>query len=237
VAARAKVAPGSGATRGRSARAAEHRHAPGRRTPVLSLDLQLRRGGFRRHVRIEDPARVLALAGPSGAGKTTVLNAIAGLVRPESGHIRIDDRVLYDSARKIDVPTHRRRIGYVFQDARLFPHLDVRRNLLYGRHRGAQASFGFDAVVELLGIGHLLERGTAHLSGGEAQRVAIGRALLSQPAILMFDEPLSALDQARREELIPYLRRVRDEVRLPMLYVSHHPDEVRRLADAVHVLD
>jgi len=204
---------------------------------VLDVDLQLRRGAFRRHVRIAEEARVVALAGPSGAGKTTVLNAIAGLVRPESGHIRIDDRVLYDSARGIDVPTHRRRIGYVFQDARLFPHLDVRRNLLYGRHGGAGARFGFDTVVGLLGIDHLLGRRTANLSGGEAQRVAIGRALLSQPAILLFDEPLSALDQARREELIPYLQRVRDEVRLPMLYVSHHPDEVRRLADAVHVLD
>ena len=204
---------------------------------MLSLDLELRRGAFQRHVRIEEQARVLALAGPSGAGKTTVLNAIAGLVRPMSGHIRIDDRVLYDSARGIDVPTHRRRIGYVFQDARLFPHLDVRRNLRYGRHGGARARFGFDAVVDLLGIGHLLDRRTVNLSGGESQRVAIGRALLSQPAILLFDEPLSALDQARREELIPWLQRVREEVRLPMLYVSHHPDEVRRLADAVHVLD
>ena len=204
---------------------------------MLSLDLQLRRGAFRRHIRIEEQARVVALAGPSGAGKTTVLNTIAGLIRPEAGHIRIDGRVLYDSAQGIDVPTHRRRIGYVFQDARLFPHLDVRRNLRYGRHGGAQASFGFDAVVELLGIAPLLQRRTEHLSGGEAQRVAIGRALLSQPAILLFDEPLSALDQARREELIPWLQRVRDEVRLPMLYVSHHPDEVRRLADAIHVLD
>nr|MBO2466551.1 molybdenum ABC transporter ATP-binding protein [Xanthomonadaceae bacterium] len=204
---------------------------------MLHLDLHLRRGGFRRHVRIVEQARVVALAGPSGAGKTSVLHAIAGLVRPESGRIEIDGRVLYDSAAGVDVPTHRRRVGYVFQDARLFPHLDVRRNLLYGRHGGAQARFGFDAVVELLGIGHLLDRRTRHLSGGEAQRVAIGRALLSQPSILLFDEPLSALDPARRDELIPWLQRVRDEVRLPMLYVSHHPDEVRRLADVIHVLD
>ncbi|KAF1700948.1 molybdenum ABC transporter ATP-binding protein [Pseudoxanthomonas suwonensis] len=204
---------------------------------MLKVDIQLRRGGFHRHVRIDEQARVLAIAGPSGAGKTSVLNAIAGLVRPESGRIEIDGRVLYDSARGIDVPTHRRQVGYVFQDARLFPHLDVRRNLLYGRHRGGQAGFAFDAVVELLGIGHLLDRRTRHLSGGEAQRVAIGRALLSQPAVLLFDEPLSALDPARREELIPWLQKVRDEVRLPMLYVSHHPDEVRRLADAIHVLD
>lgn len=204
---------------------------------MLEIDIELRRGRFQRHVRIVEDARVLALTGPSGAGKTSVLYAIAGLLRPVSGRIAIDGRVLFDSQRRIDLPTHRRRIGYVFQDARLFPHLDVRRNLLYGRHGGAQARFGFDAVVELLGIGHLLDRRTRHLSGGEAQRVAIGRALLSQPSILLFDEPLSALDPARRDELIPWLQRVRDEVRLPMLYVSHHPDEVRRLADVIHVLD
>lgn len=204
---------------------------------MLKVDIQLRRGAFERQVRIEEAARVVALTGPSGAGKTSVLNAIAGLVRPHAGRIEIDGRVLYDSTAGIDVPTHRRQVGYVFQDARLFPHLDVRRNLLYGRHGGGQAGFAFDAVVELLGIGHLLERRTVHLSGGESQRVAIGRALLSQPALLLFDEPLSALDPARREELIPWLQRVRDEVRLPMLYVSHHPDEVRRLAEAIHVLD
>ncbi len=206
---------------------------------MLSLDIHLRRGRFQRHVRIEDSARVIALTGASGAGKTTVLNAIAGLVRPQAGRIAIDGRVLFDSARGIDLPAHRRRVGYVFQDARLFPHLDVRGNLLYGRHAGdgSGTRFDLDAVVALLGIDALLQRRTANLSGGEAQRVAIGRALLSQPAILLFDEPLSALDQDRREELIPWLQRVRDEVRLPMLYVSHHPEEVRRLAEAVHRLD
>lgn len=205
---------------------------------MLRLDVQLRRGQFERRVAIEDPARVIALVGPSGAGKTTVLNAIAGLVKPRAGRIEVEGRVLFDSARGIDLPAHRRRVGYVFQDARLFPHLDVRGNLLYGRHAGTAEGprFELDAVVALLGIDGLLERRTANLSGGEAQRVAIGRALLSQPAILLFDEPLSALDQARREELIPWLQRVRDEVRLPMLYVSHHPDEVRRLAEAVHRL-
>jgi len=205
---------------------------------MLDIDVQLRLGRFERHVRIAEDARVLALTGPSGAGKTSVLNAIAGLVRPVSGRIAIDGRTLFDSAARVDVPTHRRRIGYVFQDARLFPHRDVRANLLYGRHgaRGDGASFELDAVVELLGIGHLLQRRPANLSGGEAQRVAIGRALLSQPAILMFDEPLSSLDQARREELIPYLQRVRDEVRLPMVYVSHTEDDVRRIAHAVHAL-
>ncbi|KAB7767504.1 molybdenum ABC transporter ATP-binding protein [Xanthomonas maliensis] len=204
---------------------------------MLDIDLHVQRGRFQRRIRIDDPARVVALVGPSGAGKTTVLNAIAGLVRPQAGHIRIDGRCLYDHRQRIDLPTHRRRIGYVFQDARLFPHLDVRENLRYGRHGHGPDHFGFDDVVALLGIGELLRRRPRTLSGGEAQRVAIGRALLSQPAILLFDEPLSALDQARREELIPYLQRVRDQIRLPMLYVSHNPDEVQRIADSVHVLD
>ncbi|MET0807261.1 MAG: ATP-binding cassette domain-containing protein [Pseudoxanthomonas sp.] len=205
---------------------------------MLSLDLQLRRGSFERHVRIDDAARVIALSGHSGAGKTSVLHAIAGLVRPRSGHIEINGQRLYDSARGIDVPAHRRRVGYVFQDARLFPHLDVRRNLQYGRHAGGMAeAFGFDSVVALLGIESLLGRRIANLSGGESQRIALGRALLSQPALLLLDEPLSMLDQARREELIPYLQRVRDQTTLPIIYVSHSADEVKRLTDAVHVLD
>ena len=201
---------------------------------MLHIDIELVRGGFRRHVRIDETSRVVALTGPSGAGKSSVLNAIAGLLRPRSGRIEIDGRVLFDHATGVDLPAHRRRVGYVFQDARLFPHLDVRANLGYGRRAGER--FAFDAVVELLGIGALLRRRTANLSGGEAQRVAIGRALLSQPALLLFDEPLSALDQDRRAELIPWLQRVRDETGLPMLYVSHTLDDVRRLAGAVHHL-
>ena len=201
---------------------------------MLRIDIELVRGGFRRQVRIDEDARVVALTGPSGAGKTSVLNAIAGLLRPNAGRIEVDGRVLFDRARGIDLPPHRRHVGYVFQDARLFPHLDVHANLHYAR-RG-EGRFAPAAVVELLGIGPLLHRRIANLSGGEAQRVAIGRALLSHPALLLFDEPLSALDQERREELIPYLQRVRDEIRLPMLYVSHTVDEVRRIAGAVHDL-
>lgn len=206
---------------------------------TLEIDIDLARGAFRRSVRVVEDARVVAISGPSGAGKTSVLHAVAGLLRPSRGRIAIDGRVLFDSTANVDLPVHRRRVGYVFQDARLFPHLDVRANLLYGRHgtRGAQAAFALDAVVELLGIGALLARRTANLSGGEAQRVAIGRALLSQPAVLLFDEPLSALDAARRAELIPYLQRVRDEVRLPMVYVSHAADEVARIGDVVVQLD
>lgn len=204
---------------------------------MLRLDVQLKRGHFQRHVQLSTDARVTALFGPSGAGKTTVLNAIAGLLTPQSGRIEIDGRCLFDSAANINVPVHRRRVGYVFQDARLFPHLDVHHNLLYGRHGHPSArGFEMDDVVELLGIGALLSRRTRNLSGGEAQRVALGRALLSQPSLLLMDEPLSALDQARREELIPYLQRVRDHTRLPIVYVSHHADEVRRIADVVHEL-
>jgi molybdate transport system ATP-binding protein len=204
---------------------------------MLSLDITLQRGHFHRRVRIDDAARVIALSGHSGAGKTSVLHAVAGLVTPQAGRIEVDGRCLFDAARGIDLPPHRRQIGYVFQDTRLFPHLDVRGNLRYGRHVHDAARFAFDDVVALLGIGALLKRRTAHLSGGETRRVAIGRALLSQPRILLLDEPLSSLDHARREELIPYLQRVRDETTLPIIYVSHSADEMRRLTDAVHVLD
>jgi molybdate transport system ATP-binding protein len=205
---------------------------------MFALEIELRRGDFARRVRIDDEARVIALAGRSGAGKTSVLHAIAGLAKPRAGRIAIGDRVLFDSARGIDLPAHLRRVGYVFQDTRLFPHLDVAGNLRYGRHAARERPrFDFDAVVELLGIAPLLPRRTANLSGGEAQRVALGRALLSQPDILLLDEPLSMLDPERRDELLPYLRRVRDEVRLPMVYVSHQAEDARQLAASIHALD
>jgi molybdate transport system ATP-binding protein len=205
---------------------------------MFSIDIELRRDAFARDLRIDDDARVIALTGRSGAGKTSVLHAIAGLVKPRSGRIAIGGRVLFDAARGIDLPAHQRRVGYVFQDTRLFPHLDVAGNLRYGRHRAHERpDFDFDATVELLGIAPLLGRRTANLSGGEAQRVAIGRALLSQPEILLLDEPLSMLDAERRDELLPYLRRVRDEVRLPMVYVSHQTEDARQLSASIHALD
>lgn len=205
---------------------------------MFAIDVDLRRGNFARRVRIDDDARVVALSGHSGAGKTSLLHAIAGLVKPHAGRIAIGDRVLFDSERRIDLPPHRRSVGYVFQDARLFPHMDVAGNLRYGRHGRREAPrFGFDAVVELLGIESLLPRRTANLSGGEAQRVAIGRALLSQPRILLLDEPLSMLDPERRGELLPWLRRVRDEVRLPMVYVSHQAGDAAQLDASAHTLD
>ncbi|SFK40472.1 molybdate transport system ATP-binding protein [Lysobacter sp. cf310] len=207
-------------------------------TPLHVLDFTLRRGVFERSVSIRSQQRVIALVGDSGAGKTSLLHAIAGLLRPQRGRIEIGGRCLFDAQAGIDLPAHRRRIGYVFQDARLFPHLDVRRNLLYGLRGEARVAprFQLQAIVELLGIGALLPRSTAGLSGGEMQRVALGRALLSQPQILLLDEPLSMLDMNRRDELLPYLQRVRDEVALPMIYVSHYPDEVRRIADEVHIV-
>jgi molybdate transport system ATP-binding protein len=211
---------------------------------VLVVDVLLERGGFRRRVQLREDVRVVALTGHSGAGKTSVLNAIAGLLKPVHGRIEVDGRVLFDAEAGIDLPVHERHVGYVFQDARLFPHMSVRRNLLYGARRGMRAGsaseqprFGFDDVVQLLGIGPLLKRRPANLSGGEAQRVAIGRALLSQPRILLLDEPLSALDRARREDVIPYLQNVRDRTPLPMVYVSHSLDEVRRLTAAIHDFD
>lgn len=200
----------------------------------FDIDVDVRRGGFRRHVHIASDARVLALVGASGGGKTSLLHAIAGLVRPGKGRIAIDGRVLFDAAARIDLPVHRRGVGYVFQDGRLFPHLDVRANLLYGADGHREA---FDATVAMLGLAPLLARRPATLSGGEVQRVALGRALLARPRLLLLDEPLAMLDPGRRDELLPYLERVRDASAVPIIYVSHQHDEVRRLADAVHRLD
>jgi molybdate transport system ATP-binding protein len=205
--------------------------------PLHRIDVTLRRGAFERSVRIESAARVLALVGASGSGKTSLLHAIAGLVRPLRGRVEIEGHVLFDAARGVNVPAHRRRIGYVFQDGRLFPHLDVRGNLAYGARATGDRRFSTDAVVELLALGPLLSRRIEGLSGGEAQRIALGRALLSQPQLLLLDEPLSMLDPDRREELIPYLQRVRDESALPMIYVSHVASEVARIAQDVHRLD
>jgi molybdate transport system ATP-binding protein len=178
-------------------------------------------------------ARTLALYGDSGAGKTSVLNAIAGLLAPQAGRIAIDGEVLLDTARNVAVPVSRRRIGYVFQDGRLFPHLDVRGNLRYGLRDG---SAGFDGIVELLGLGALLTRRPATLSGGERQRVAIGRALLSHPRALLLDEPLTGLHAQARRQVLGHLARLKRELRVFTVLVTHHADEVATLADeVVHV--
>lgn len=170
-----------------------------------------------------------ALFGPSGVGKTSVLNMVAGTLRPDRGRIVVAGTVLFDGAAGIDVPPERRRSGYVFQDGRLFPHLRVRANLRYGM-RGVDGAIREEAAVAILGLGHLLDRWPATLSGGEAQRVAIGRALLSSPRFLLMDEPLASLDAARKAEIVPVIERIRDELRLPILYVSHDAREVAALA-------
>ena len=201
----------------------------------LEVDLGLALGGTRIEATFTAPSGVTALFGRSGAGKTSIVNAIAGLVRPVRGRIRVDGVTLFDAAAGIDVPPHRRRLGYVFQDGRLFPHLSVVRNLLYGHPQRSAREPGGDlaAVVRLLDIGHLLARRPGALSGGEKQRVAIGRALLSEPRLLLMDEPLASLDADRKREILPYLERLHAATRIPILYVSHALDEVVRIADTL----
>jgi molybdate transport system ATP-binding protein len=206
---------------------------------MLDVDVRKQRGAFSAQVTFRSATPgITALFGRSGCGKTTTIHMIAGLLRPDRGHIRIGDTVLFDAAQGIDVPAEQRGIGYVFQDARLFPHLSVRDNLRYGarRARGRVPNLQFDDVVQLLGLAPLLARRPAGLSGGERQRVAIGRALLAQPRLLLLDEPLAGIDVARRGELLPYLEDLRDRLSLPMVFVSHQFEEVLRLAGEVVVL-
>jgi molybdate transport system ATP-binding protein len=192
-------------------------------------------GDFSLEVTFEANAHVVALVGPSGSGKTTVLNVIAGLVRASHARVVVQGRVLTDTGQRVFEPPHKRRIGYVFQEGRLFPHLTVRRNLTYGRWftPAAEHWARLDEIVALLGIAHLLERRPHTLSGGEKQRVAIGRALLASPRLLLMDEPLASLDQARKDETLPYIERLRDELSIPIVYVSHSLAEVERLTDQI----
>lgn len=205
---------------------------------MIDIDIEQRLGAFHLDVRFAAEAPIVGLFGRSGAGKSTVINAIAGITKPSRGSIRINDLFLFDSTKGIDLPPEQRRIGYVFQDALLFPHLDVESNLLYGqRLRSIDERFIESArVIELLGLGTLLRRKPKALSGGEKQRVAIGRALLAQPRILLMDEPLAALDVPRRGEILDYIERLRDELHIPIVYVSHSVPEITRLADTVVVL-
>jgi molybdate transport system ATP-binding protein len=203
----------------------------------MSVELSVRRrlGAFQLDAAFACGAGVTAIFGRSGAGKTSVINMIAGLIKPDRGRIAVDGRVLFDSDQRIDVPPHDRQIGYVFQEGRLFPHLSVRQNLLFGRwfNRRRVSSTSLESVVALLGLESLLPRRPSTLSGGEKQRVAIGRALLTRPRILLMDEPLASLDAARKDEIMPAIERLRDEGRIPILYVSHALDEVARLADSL----
>jgi molybdate transport system ATP-binding protein len=204
----------------------------------LDVAIEHRLGAFRLSVAFASAGGLTALFGRSGAGKTSVINVIAGLVRPEHGRIVVDETVLTDTARNVLVPAHKRRIGYIFQEGRLFPHLTVRGNLVYGMRfaNGPKNAGELDQVVALLGIDGLLSRRPANLSGGEKQRVAIGRALLSRPRLLVMDEPLASLDEARKAEILPYIERLRDETRIPIVYVSHSIPEVARLATTLVVL-
>jgi molybdate transport system ATP-binding protein len=207
---------------------------------MLQVSVVRKRPGFSLEATFAAPTPgVIALFGRSGSGKTTLVNIISGLAAPDAGDIRLGDDVLTDTRAAIAVPVERRRVGYVFQDARLFPHLNVTGNLRYGekRARAAPQIIGFDEVVTLLGLAQLLQRRPRELSGGERQRVALGRALLSQPRLLLLDEPLASIDLARREEVLPYLEALRDRLAIPMVYVSHQFDEVLRLATHVVLLE
>jgi len=200
-------------------------------TPSFDIDVRRRMGPDAEvALRFTAGPGLTALFGRSGAGKTSVLAMVAGLLRPDTGHVRVAGETLFDAASGTSVPTARRAAGYVFQDARLFPHFRVRGNLRYGMRRATRQAMSLDAVAVFLGIDQLLDRWPRTLSGGEAQRVAIGRALLSGPRFLLMDEPLASLDMARRGEVMRLIERVRDELGLPILYVSHDRSEVDRLA-------
>ena len=206
---------------------------------MLELDIEKQLGRFDLKLKFESTARVIGLFGPSGSGKSAIVDMIAGLVAPDRGRIQCGGRLLFDSVAKLDVPPHRRRVGYVFQDGRLFPHLDVRANLDYGRRmsRASRDHREWDRVVAMLELRYLLERRPATLSAGERQRVALGRALLMRPQLLLLDEPLASLDAPRKAEIMPYLERLRDETDVPMVYVSHHAGELRRIATHVVRID
>ena len=201
---------------------------------MIALDFRLVQGAFTIEVHERLDARVTALFGPSGAGKTTVLDVIAGLRTPACGSVALGPRVLLDTAHRVNLPPHQRHVGYVAQDVALFPHMSVRRNVLYGRRDGQKLALA--SVAGMLEIEALLDRRVPELSGGERQRVALARALMSAPDLLLLDEPLAAVDVERRRRILPYLERVRDDLAVPIVYVTHDPAEVRQLADHVVVL-
>ncbi|WP_394662854.1 ATP-binding cassette domain-containing protein [uncultured Sphingomonas sp.] len=196
----------------------------------FDVDVMVRRGEVRISACFATGPGATVLFGPSGVGKTTILQMVAGLVRPDTGHVRVAGEILFDAATRINVRPEHRRIGYVFQEPRLFPHRRVAANLRYGMTRGGG---DWDGVIAMLGIGHLLDRWPRSLSGGEARRVAIGRALLSDPRVLLLDEPLSSLDRARRGEILDALVAVRDRTGIPILMVTHDPEEAERIATAI----
>lgn len=205
---------------------------------MIAFDLAVRRGSFDLCAEATLETAVTGVFGPSGAGKSTLLHVLAGLVTPDRGRIAVDGCVWFDSERGLDVPTHHRRVGMVFQDARLFPHYSVRGNLRFGcARRGEKGDVGFDDVVSLLELGPLLQRPVRTLSGGEGQRVALGRALLSSPRLLLLDEPMAALDRGLKQQILPFLLKVRDAVEIPIVYVSHDLGEILQLTDHILLLE
>ena len=198
---------------------------------MLEVSLKKRLGEFRLDAIFDAPAGITALFGRSGSGKTSIANCIAGLLRPDSGKVAIGGKVVFDHMTGQNIPPQKRRVGYVFQDARLFPHMSVTRNLRYG------GTHDEERVIDVLGLSDLLDRMPANLSGGERGRVALGRALMSDPQVLLMDEPLAALDRPRKAEIMPYLERLRDEVKIPILYVSHDISEVARLATTLVIIE
>ncbi len=205
---------------------------------TIEVDVTHRLAAFQLEARFASEGRLTAFFGQSGSGKTSLINVIGGLIRPDQGRIAVDGTTLLDTASGVFVPAYRRRVGYVFQEGRLFPHLTVRQNLVFGRwfRPPRERKVQLDTVLDLLGIGHLLQRRPGALSGGEKQRVAIGRALLASPRLLLMDEPLAALDDERKAEILPFIERLRDEANIPIVYVSHSVAEVGRLANSVVVL-
>lgn len=203
---------------------------------MIDVDVRRELGNFSLQAAFTSPpGGITALFGRSGAGKTSLINLLAGLDRPREGRIEVDGVVLFDSEAGIDMPPEKRRLGYVFQEGRLFPHMSVRRNLAYGMKSDGSGA-DFDQIVELLDIGSMLDRGPRDLSGGEKQRVAIGRALLASPRLLLMDEPLAALDMGRKAEILPYIERLRDELAIPIVYVTHAMEEIVRLADTLVIM-
>lgn len=213
---------------------------------AITVDVALQQGDFTLRVEERSRVEVLGLFGPSGSGKTSLLEAMAGLRRPHAGEIRVGDDVLFSSSAKIDVPAYARRLGYVPQDPSLFPHLDVRHNLLYGTKTVPKGSdpqknsahwLTLEGCAQMLEIDMLLHRRVQDLSGGERQRVAIGRALMTHPSLLLLDEPLAGVDRARRERILPYLLRIRRELQVPLVYVTHDEAELAQIADRVLIVD
>lgn len=205
---------------------------------VLHVEVVARFGSFRLNANFTSGPGLTAIFGPSGCGKTSLINVLAGLHRPERGRVAVDGKILFDSSQNVNLPPHRRRLGYVFQDSRLFPHLSVRANLTYGMRWVAKPDRhqDFDRIVQLLNLATLLARRPGTLSGGEKQRVAIGRALLASPRLLLMDEPLASLDVVQKTEILPFIERLRDELTLPIAFVSHSVEEVVRLADTLVIL-